>query len=64
MFFISAVSIKFKGEANVSWSEQESQTNSEGKSESVTVWYTSHEQYFQNKFFLLGGQGKLNGCSQ
>lgn len=74
LFFLPGIVIHFKGEAAVEWSETETRTKpstppstgNEGSAatasadsvQNVTVNYSSHEQYFENKFNLLGGSSK------
>lgn len=74
LFFLSGIVIHFKGEAAVEWSETETRskpstpsgtgneggaaTAASGSVQNVTVNYSSHEQYFENKFNLLGGSSK------
>lgn len=74
LFFLPGIVIHFKGEAAVEWSETETRskpstpagtgneggatTASYGSVQNVTVNYSSHEQYFENKFNLLGGSSK------
>ncbi|XP_063233011.1 arrestin domain-containing protein 3-like [Bacillus rossius redtenbacheri] len=52
---IRGIVIRFKGEAEVKWQASESRKNDDGTSSNVTVEYTGQEQYFENKFNLLGG---------
>lgn len=53
------VKLKFKGEANISWTEQESRRNDNGETENYSVKYSAEEEYFENKITLVGGGGKL-----
>lgn len=50
--------IKFKGEANVQWTETESRKNSDGTTEEHTVYFQGNEKYFESKYHLVGGHGK------
>lgn len=42
----------------MSWNELETERDSEGKEVRRDVEYTAKENYFENKFVLLGGGGK------
>lgn len=53
------IKLKFKGEAKISWTEQESRRNDNGETENYSVKYDSEEEYFENKITLVGGGGKL-----
>jgi len=50
--------LKFRGEAKVSWTEQESRRNDNGETENYSVKYDAEEEYFENKMTLVGGGGK------
>lgn len=54
---VRGIEIKFKGEANVEWTETESRKNSDGTTEEHTVYFQGNEKYFENKYHLLGGRG-------
>lgn len=56
--FITGILIKFKGEANVQWTETESRKNSDGTTEEHTVFFQGNEKYFESKYHLVGGHGK------
>lgn len=56
--FIAGILIKFKGEANVQWTETESRKNSDGTTEEYTVYFQGNEKYFESKYHLVGGHGK------
>lgn len=51
--------MKFRGEAQVSWTEQESRRSDNGETENYSVKYDAEEEYFENKMTLVGGGGKL-----
>lgn len=53
------IKLKFKGEAKISWTEQESRRSDNGETENYSVKYDSEEEYFENKITLVGGGGKL-----
>jgi len=55
---ILGIKLKFKGEAKVSWTEQESRTNNNGETENYSVKYEAEEEYFENKSNLVGGGGE------
>ncbi|CAG2057104.1 unnamed protein product, partial [Timema podura] len=46
--------IHFKGEAYVKWDESESRKNDDGTESNITVERTGQEQYFENKYNLVG----------
>jgi hypothetical protein len=50
--------IKFKGEANVQWTQTESRKTSDGTTEEDTVYFQGNEKYFESKYHLVGGHGK------
>lgn len=58
----SALSVKIKGLAHVTWNETSTERVNRtsdrehvtGQDESVTTIYSSDEEYFSNKFNLLG----------
>lgn len=52
--------MKFKGEAKVSWTEQESRRSDNGETENYSVKYDAEEEYFENKSTLVGGGGELS----
>lgn len=52
------IKLKFRGEANVYWSETESRTNNDGQSENHSDSYSAREEYFKTKMFLVGAKGK------
>lgn len=52
------IKLKFRGEAKVSWTETESRTGSNSESEDHSVSYSAREEYFKNKFFLVGAEGE------
>ncbi|XP_069695342.1 arrestin domain-containing protein 17-like [Periplaneta americana] len=54
---IRDIEIRFKGEANVEWTETESRKNSDGTTEEHTVYFQGNEKYFESKYYLLGGRG-------
>ncbi|XP_046991747.1 arrestin domain-containing protein 3-like [Schistocerca americana] len=49
------ISAKFRGDANVSWTESDSETDSDGKSRTVYTTYSAHENYLMTKMYLVGG---------
>ncbi|KAJ9574596.1 hypothetical protein L9F63_008223, partial [Diploptera punctata] len=49
------IEIKFKGEANVEWTETESTKRDDGTTEEHTVYFKGHEKYFENNYYLVGG---------
>lgn len=51
--------MKFRGEAQVSWTEQESRRSDNGETENYSVKYDAEEEYFENKMTLVGGGGIL-----
>jgi len=51
----NGILIKFKGEANVQWTETESRKNSDGTTEEHTVYFQGNEKYFESKYHLVGG---------
>uniref|UniRef100_A0A1I8PWC6 Arrestin C-terminal-like domain-containing protein n=1 Tax=Stomoxys calcitrans TaxID=35570 RepID=A0A1I8PWC6_STOCA len=53
---IRGIIIRFLGEANTEWSETRKVTNSEGRDEDETTTYKGHEEYFQIKYYLVGGK--------
>lgn len=55
--FVLGIKLKFKGEAKVSWTEQESRRNDNGETENYSVKYDADEEYFENKSTLVGGGG-------
>lgn len=55
----TGIKLKFKGEAKISWTEQESRRNDNGETENYSVKYDSEEEYFENKITLVGGGGRL-----
>ncbi|VVC26826.1 Arrestin-like, N-terminal,Immunoglobulin E-set,Arrestin C-terminal-like domain [Cinara cedri] len=55
---IRNVKLKCKGEAEVSWTEQESRSNDNGQTENYSVKYDATEEYFENKITLVGGGGE------
>lgn len=59
-FFLKGIKIRFKGEANVQWSEQETRTNNDGKDERETITMLGEEVYFNTEYFLIGGQCTMN----
>jgi len=50
--------LKFRGEAKVSWTEQESRRSDNGETQNYSVKYDAEEEYFENKMTLVGGGGK------
>nr|XP_022901266.1 arrestin domain-containing protein 17-like [Onthophagus taurus] len=52
---IRGILLKFKGEAKVRWTEHESRTNQEGKSETQSVSMTGDEEYFKTQYYCFGG---------
>lgn len=52
---VLGIKLKFKGEAKVSWTEQESRRNDNGETENYSVKYDAEEEYFENKSILVGG---------
>lgn len=54
--------MKFRGEANVRWTETKSRTRARARNnnrgENHSVSYYAREEYFKNKFFLVGAKGK------
>ncbi|XP_061387438.1 arrestin domain-containing protein 17-like, partial [Musca vetustissima] len=55
-FLFTGIIIKFLGEANTEWSETRKVTNSEGRDEDETITFKGHEEYFQIKYYLVGGK--------
>ncbi|XP_047003362.1 arrestin domain-containing protein 17 [Schistocerca americana] len=56
---IRAISIQFKGEAYVKWDEMKTRKTNEGNTTRETIVYTAQENYFENKFNLVGGSGEM-----
>lgn len=56
---IKNIKLKFLGVANVDWSETESRTNSDGRSENHSVSYSAREEYLKTKMFLVGEKGEF-----
>ncbi|XP_066994415.1 arrestin domain-containing protein 17 [Anabrus simplex] len=54
---IRALVIHIKGEAQVKWDETRAKKNAEGATVNETTVHSGSEQYFENKFNLLGGSG-------
>jgi len=50
--------LKFRGEAKVSWTEQESRRSDNGETQNYSAIYSAEEEYFENKMTLVGGGGK------
>jgi len=50
--------MKFKGEAENSWTEEESRRDDNGETHNYTVKYEADEEYFENKNTLVGGGGE------
>ena len=46
-----------KGEAEVHWTEQRSESDGQGGTRTVTEHYRNHEKYFKGKFHICG-EGK------
>lgn len=55
---VIGIKLKFRGEAKVSWTEQESRRSDNGETENYSVKYDAEEEYFENKMTLVGGGGK------
>ncbi|XP_026817896.1 arrestin domain-containing protein 3-like [Rhopalosiphum maidis] len=55
---IKSIKLKFRGEANVRWTETRSRKNKDGESENHLVSYSAREEYFKNKIFLVGAKGE------
>ncbi|CAI6347107.1 unnamed protein product [Macrosiphum euphorbiae] len=59
---IKNIKLKFRGEANVRWTETKSrtrtQTRNNNRGENHSVSYHAREEYFKNKFFLVGAKGE------
>lgn len=55
---IRSIKLKFRGEAQVSWTEQESRRSDNGETENYSVKYDAEEEYFENKMTLVGGGGE------
>ena len=52
---LTAITINFKGAAEVKWTETESRKDADGKSHDYTTTVSGDETYFENKYYLLGG---------
>lgn len=52
---IRGIEIKFKGEANVAWTETESSRRDDGTTEEHTINFRGNEQYFCIGYYLVGG---------
>lgn len=50
--------MKVKGEAETSWTQQESRRDDNGETENYSVKYDAEEEYFENKNTLVGGGGE------
>ncbi|XP_050542936.1 arrestin domain-containing protein 3-like isoform X2 [Daktulosphaira vitifoliae] len=55
---IRSIKMKIKGEASVKWVEEETRRNDNGETHNYTEDYTAEEEYFENKFTLVGGGGE------
>lgn len=51
--------IKFTGEANTEWSEDETRKDAEGKDIRESVRLTGQEEYFSIQYYLLGGKNGI-----
>ncbi|KAK7866141.1 hypothetical protein R5R35_004789 [Gryllus longicercus] len=54
---IRGLVVHFKGEASVKWDVTETKKNEAGSAVQETTVFTGQEQYFENKFNVLGGGG-------
>jgi len=55
---IRSIKLKFRGQAKVTWTEQESRRSDNGETENYSVKYDAEEEYFENKMTLVGGGGE------
>ncbi|XP_026282832.1 arrestin domain-containing protein 2 [Frankliniella occidentalis] len=53
---LRAITINFKGEAEVKWTETERKKDSQGKDYDDQVIYKATETYYENKYHLLGSE--------
>ncbi|KAK3926956.1 Arrestin domain-containing protein 17 [Frankliniella fusca] len=53
---LRAITINFKGEAEVKWTETETKKDSQGKDYEDHVVYKATETYYENKYHLLGSE--------
>ncbi|KAJ1521956.1 hypothetical protein ONE63_002287 [Megalurothrips usitatus] len=51
---IRAITVVFKGEAEVKWSESETKQDSQGKDYTDYTDYKANETYYENQFYLVG----------
>lgn len=54
LFSVAAITINFKGGAEVKWQETSTSKDAAGKETESTTHYTGDETYFENKYYLLG----------
>ena len=53
LYFLG-VSVKMKGEANTSWTEDKQKLNNEGRYEDEKQLLTGHEEYFSMNYYVFG----------
>lgn len=54
---LRSIIVKFKGEANTSWTEEKT-VSQDGNKEKVTVHYKDHDLYFENNVRVFGSTGE------
>ncbi|KAJ1521957.1 hypothetical protein ONE63_002288 [Megalurothrips usitatus] len=56
---IRGITIKFKGEAEVKWTESHNVRGSDGKHHTKYTHYSGHEMYCNNEYYLVGNGGEM-----
>jgi hypothetical protein len=55
---VLGIVVIFRGEADVHFTETQSQNSSDGTTQEYTVYFKGNEKYFESEYHLVGGHSK------